>query len=293
MTLVMLGAILVDRPALSMRNLALSALIVLAREPEALLGPSFQMSYAAVAALIAASEWARGRFPPGEPGGPLHRMLRWAAVAGAALLATTVVATLATAPFGSYHFHALNPFGLIGNAMAVPLVSMVVMPCAVLGVLAFPFGLDRVAWEIMGVGVAQVLRVSHWVSEFGGSTLMVPAFGAAALVLMAMGLITATLLVSPLRLLAVIPAAVGVWLAALPNRFDIYIDRDGSGVAVRGADQRLVTMGRVPGFVIEQWLKADGDGRKAGDPSLQAGTRCDALGCVAELRNARSIALGS
>src|SRR5215207_10614235 len=97
MILVMLGAILIDRPALSLRNLALSALIVLAREPEALLGPSFQMSYAAVAALIAAAEWARGRFPPAEPGGPLHRLLRWALVAMVALLATTVVATLATA----------------------------------------------------------------------------------------------------------------------------------------------------------------------------------------------------
>ena len=73
MTLVMLGAVLVDRPALSMRNLALSALIVLAREPEALLGPSFQMSYAAVAALIAAAEWARGRFPPAEPAGAVGR----------------------------------------------------------------------------------------------------------------------------------------------------------------------------------------------------------------------------
>jgi competence protein ComEC len=161
MTLVMLGAILVDRPALSMRNLALSALIVLAREPEALLGPSFQMSYAAVAALIAAAGWARGRFPPAEPGGPLHRLLRWALVAVVALLATTVVATLATAPFGSFHFHALNPFGVIGNALAVPLVSVVVMPCAVLGVLAFPFGLDRPVWELMGLGVAEVVRVSQ------------------------------------------------------------------------------------------------------------------------------------
>jgi competence protein ComEC len=291
MTLVMLGAILVDRPALSMRNLALSALIVLAREPEALLGPSFQMSYAAVAALIAAAEWARGRFPPAEPGGPVHRMTRWAILAGVALIATTVVATLATAPFGSFHFHTINPFGLIGNALAVPLVSIVVMPCAVIGVLAFPFGVDRAVWEVMGIAVAQVLRVSRWVEEFGGSTLVVPAFGAEALALMALALIILTLLISPLRLAAVVPAAAGLWLAATPKGFDIYIDRDGSGAAVRAGSGRLVVIGRVPAFVAEQWLKADGDGRKADDPSLRAGARCDPLGCVMELHDARTVAL--
>jgi competence protein ComEC len=291
MTLVMLGAILVDRPALSMRNLALSALIVLAREPEALLGPSFQMSYAAVAALIAASEWARHRFPPGEPGGPVHRILRSVVSAAVALLATTIVATLATAPFGSFHFHALNPFGIVGNALAVPLVSLVVMPCAVLGVLAFPFGLDRVAWELMGVAVEQVLRVSQWVSEFGNSTVMVPAFGTGALALMAFALIAATILISPIRVVAIVPAAAGLWLAASPERFDIYIDRDGVGAAVRGSRQPLVILGRPPAFVVEQWLKADGDGRKADDPALKAGTRCDLLGCVAPLPDARTVAL--
>ena len=64
------------------------------------------MSYAAVAALMAAAEWARGRFPPAEPGGPVHRLTRWALVAVVALLATTLVATLATAPFGSFHFNS-------------------------------------------------------------------------------------------------------------------------------------------------------------------------------------------
>ena len=291
MTLVMLGAVLVDRPALSMRNLALSALIVLAREPEALLGPSFQMSYAAVAALIAAAEWARGRFPPAEPAGTVGRAVRWLAFAGFALVATTLVASLATAPFGSFHFHALNPFGLLGNALAVPLVSLVVMPCAVVGVLAFPFGLDRPIWEVMGVAVAAVLRVSHWVSGFDGSTLVVPAYGAEALGLMALALIIVTVLVSPLRLAALLPAAAGVWLAATPKRFDVYVDRSGAGAAIRGARGELVTTGRVSAFVVEQWLRADGDARKPDDAGLAAGGRCDALGCVVELGDGRAVAL--
>jgi competence protein ComEC len=198
---------------------------------------------------------------------------------------------LATAPFGSFHFHTINPFGLIGNALAVPLVSMVVMPCAVLGVLAVPFGLDRPIWELMAIAVALVLRVSQWVSEFGGSTLVVPAYGAEALALMAFGLIILTLSASPLRLAAIVPAAAGLWLAASPKRFDIYIDRDGSGAAVRASNRQLVVMRRVPAFVAEQWLRADGDGRKADDASLRAGVRCDAVGCVTELADKRAVAL--
>ena len=210
--------------------------------------------------------------------------MRWLAFAGFALVATTLVASLATAPFGSFHFHALNPFGLLGNALAVPLVSLVVMPCAVVGVLAFPFGLDRPIWELMGVAVAAVLRVSHWVSGFDGSTLVVPAYGADALGLMALALIVVTVLVSPLRLAALLPAAAGVWLAATPKRFDVYVDRSGAGAAIRGARGELVTTGRVSAFVVEQWLRADGDARKPDDAGLAAGGRCDALGCVVAAR---------
>ena len=167
MTLVMFGAVLVDRPALSIRNLAIAALIVLAREPEALLGPSFQMSFGAVAALMAfVPLMQRRRARRAAPQPLLERGLRWAGRAMLGLVTTTLVASIATAPFAAYHFQTLNPYGLIGNALALPLVSLVVMPSAVLGVLAYPFGLDRPVWQVMGAAVAQVLDVSAWVGGF-------------------------------------------------------------------------------------------------------------------------------
>jgi competence protein ComEC len=143
----------------------------------------------------------------------------------------------------------------------------------------------------MGFAVAKVLGVSQWVSEFAGSTIIVPAFAVEALALMALGLVIFTILVSPLRLAALIPAAAGLWLAVSPMRFDVYVDRDGAGAAVRAATRQLVVLGRTPAFVVEQWLKADGDGRKPDDASLRAGARCDPLGCVAALADGRMIAL--
>jgi competence protein ComEC len=290
MTLVMFGAVLADRPALSIRNLSIAALIVLAREPEALLGPSFQMSFGAVAAMMALVPLMHRRQTEGAPATLIGKGLVWLRQAGLGLITTTLVASIATAPFAAYHFQTLNPYGLIGNALALPLVSMIVMPSAVLGVLAYPFGLDRPVWQLMGAAVSQVLEVSAWVGSFGGSTVVVPALGIGALGLLSIGLLVLTLPASSLRWLALVPAGAGLAFAAAPERHDIYIDREGAGAAIRSAGGRLTLVGKTSSFVAEQWLRADGDDRSADDPSLRRDARCDRAGCVVEGRSRTFIA---
>ncbi|WP_262296922.1 ComEC/Rec2 family competence protein [Microvirga sesbaniae] len=290
MTLVMFGAVMADRPALSIRNLSISALVVLAREPEALLGPSFQMSFSAVAAMMALVPLMHRRVPDGGSSGLVARVASRAARPAFGLVTTTLVASVATAPFAAYHFQSLNPYGLVGNALALPLVSLVAMPCAVLGVLAYPFGLDRPIWQLMGAAVSQVLDVSTWVGGFGGSTLVVPALGSASLVLLSVGLILLALPASSLRWLAVVPAGVGLACAAVPYRYDVFIDRDGAGAAIRGRDSRLTLVGRPSRFIAEQWLRADGDARSVDDASLRRDARCDRAGCVVAAAGGRWIA---
>lgn len=297
MTGVMLGAVLFDRPALSMRNLAIAAILVLAWQPETLLGPSFQMSFSAVVGLIAGAEWMRDRTrDPGPTPGPAGKVVRWIATGMLGILTTTIIATIATGPFAAYHFQIANPYGLIGNALALPIVSVVVMPAGVIGMLLIGFGLDHVAWEVMGFGIARVLDVAHFVAGFAGSNLPVAAFGNGALALMVIGLLTATLFVSQLRRLAVIPAGIGFALAMTPERPDLYVDRNGAGAAIRGPQGSLVLLGRPSDFVTAQWLKADGDARLMGGgdqeaiASLHAGVHCDPLGCTAIFREGRAAA---
>ncbi|GJD65121.1 hypothetical protein MPEAHAMD_5308 [Methylobacterium frigidaeris] len=291
MTLVMLGAILVDRPALSLRNLALAALISLAREPEGLLGPSFQMSFGAVAGLVACARLIEGRLWNPEGGGPITRAVAWCLATVVGTLATTLVAQVATAPFATYHFQTVQPFGLVGNALTLPLVSLVVMPAAVLGILATPFALDRPVWWTMGLAVRGMLDISAWIQGFDRATLVLPAFGPGALGLMTVALLLLVLPVSGLRWLGLVPGLLGLALAAAPERRDLYVDREGGGAALRGSDGRLVVLGRPPAFVLEQWLKADGDGRSRDDPGLNAGARCDKLGCVGHGPQGVSVAL--
>ncbi|GJE26473.1 ComEC/Rec2 family competence protein [Methylobacterium organophilum] len=280
MTLVMLGAILVDRPALSMRNLALAALIALAREPEALLGPSFQMSFGAVAGLIACAPLLDRVFPRAREGGRWLRLAASAATATLGTLATTLVAQIATAPFATYHFQTVQPFGLVGNALTLPLVSLVVMPSAVLGMLATPFALDRPVWWLMGLAVKGMLAIATWIAGFDAATLVLPAFGTGALAALTLALLLLVLPGARLRWLALLPVGAGLCLAAGRERPDILIDRHGAGAAVRGSDGRLVALGKPSAFVLEQWLKADGDGRRAEALADRAGARCDPLGCT-------------
>ena len=290
MTLVMFGAVLADRPALSIRNLSIAALVVLAREPEALLGPSFQMSFGAVAAMMTLVPLMQRRSPENPSADLIGKALGWAARAVCGLMTTTLVASLATAPFAAYHFQSLNPYGLVGNALALPLVSLVVMPAAVLGVLAYPFGLDEPIWMLMGSAVAQVLDASAWVGSFSGSTVVVPALDAGTLALLSVSLVALTIPASHLRWLALVPACAGLALAAHPKRYDIYVDRDGTGAAIRNLRGELTLVGRPSGFVVEQWLRADGDGRSAGDASLRHAARCDRLACVVETSAQRAVA---
>ncbi|MBN8534868.1 MAG: ComEC/Rec2 family competence protein [Rhizobiales bacterium] len=302
MTLVMLGAILVDRPALAMRNVAISALIVLAREPESLLGPSFQMSYAAVAALIAGNAlWRRYRPEREATEGPhgiiqsgfLARAVPVLLLAFGGILATTILASLATAPFSAYHFHRLNPYGLIGNALAIPLVSLVVMPCAVIGTLLVPFGLDGPVWAIMGEGMRGVLFVAAKVASLEGAAPPVARMPAYLFGMLVIALIMLVMLSSALRFLSIpilILWAILVRTAPLP---DLMIAPDGRMALFRAESGRyaLLSPGTPSSFTLQQWLPSIGDPRLPADPSLKQGTRCDRSGCTGRTASGQRISL--
>lgn len=293
MTLVMFGAILFDRPAISMRNLAIAALIVLALEPETIVGPSFQMSFAAVAGMIAAHEWwieRRGadREPPGWGGIWVRRLL----TAVVASLAATLIASLATAPFAAFHFQRLNPYGLIGNALAIPFVSFVVMPAAVVGTLLLPFGLDGPVWQLMGIGSDKVLEVAAWVAKIDGSVRGLRAFPVGPLLWMAAGFVVLVLVRSPLRMAGLAAIAVAALAAGRMPPPDVIVDRQGRIAALRGQDERLRILARSTSrFTIDRWLAADGDLRKGDDASLKAGTACDRVGCVGLMADGAAVAL--
>ncbi len=167
------------------------------------------------------------------------------------------------------------------------------MPASVFGVLAYPFGLDWPAWALVGLASEMVLRLAHWVASFDHATVGMAAFGPLTLGLFALSLLWVTLWTTWLRWLAILPLVIGVATATKPDRPDILVERDGTGMAVRGSAGRLIAAGKPSNFVLQQWLTADGDGRAPTDPSLRDGAQCDAGGCVVKARDGRAIAFAS
>lgn len=288
MTLVMLGAILFDRPALAMRNLAISGLIVLSLRPESLLGPSFQMSFGAVAGLVAYGEFMRRRreLRAEKASGATYDsvVVRGIRIAGD-FAATSLIAGLCTAPFQAFHFHRLNPYGLLGNSLAVPICSIIVMPAALLGVVLYPLGLDAPAWWLMGQGIAAISAFAQSISTIGGAIADVGRYPAVAMGIIALALAWFTIMTTRMIQIAAMPILiVGALLALTATRPNLILDASGQVAMLRGDDGKLVAVGqRRSAFSMQQWLSSDRDGRKPSDVSLTAGAHCDASGCAAKI----------
>jgi competence protein ComEC len=289
---IVLIAVMLDRTALTLRTLAMAALAVLLITPEAVVHPSFQMSFAATLALVAVYGGGMAFARP-DADDPLHvRVALWGGREIAALILASLVAGLATTPYAAYHFHRAAPYGVIANLLAMPIVSFWVMPAGLMGVLTLPFGFDAVFWRLMGQGIGWMDAVALWVASLPGAVGRIGAFGIGPLLLGTAGLLLVCLLRTPLRWsggLAVVIAS--LWALATPSP-DVFIAADGRIVAARGGDGRLAVMKTgSDSFAVREWLAADGDARGPGDASLNEGTKCDGLGCVVRLPDGRFIAL--
>ena len=272
MTLIVLGAVIIDRRALTMRNLAFAVLAVVALEPEAILGVSFQLSFAAVAALVAVMEARIGELragsrpvcaPSGTRAEARARRRSSRRASRSASSSRPPSRPSATASFMAYHFHDLSPYVLIGNPLTLTIIEFFAVPGALLGAALYPLGLDGPVWLYVGAGIRFILWVARFIAEAPASTLHLRAFAPYALPFLALAVMSATIWRTWIFRASAIPfALVGLIGAAHGTRYDVIIAPSGDQAAVRDADGRLQIVGkRFNAFAAEQWLSADGDGR--------------------------------
>lgn len=286
MTSIVLFAVLIDRTAITMRLVAWAAFAVLALLPESLLGPSFQMSFAAVLALIAAWEVVRERFASWRAGGGVARR---ALVGLAGVGMTTLVAGFASAPYALYHFNRFAAFGLIANLIAVPLTGLWVMPLAVAAALLWPPGLQDWALVPMGWGVEGIIFVAEKVAGWGGAVALLPAMPVWGLIAVTLGGLWLCLWQTRWRLAGVPVLLLGLLSIAFARGPDVLVSGDGKLVAVRGADGLLqLSSDRAAPLTRDSWLRRAGQEEMALWPSEGASVdgmlACDPAGCLYRAR---------
>jgi competence protein ComEC len=285
--LVLLG-IALGRDALTLRLVAVGALVVLLLWPESLPGASFQMSFAAITAIVALHEHPRIRalLARREELWPM-KLGRF----GLGLVLTGLAVELALIPIALWHFHQAGLYGALANIVAIPLTTFVIMPLEALALLFDLVGLGAPFWWLAGAALDLLLALAHAVAEAPGAVARLPTLPTAAFALMAGGGLWLALWRTKWRRWGVVPIAAGAAAALATPAPDLLVTGDGRHLAVRTESGELALLrGRAGEYVRDLMSQSAGYEGEAGELEQLRSAACSADFCAAELRGWRLLA---
>ncbi|MFN3352067.1 MAG: ComEC/Rec2 family competence protein [Brevundimonas sp.] len=268
-------AILANRQAISMHALAVAAVAVLILQPEAIVTPGFQMSFAATAALVALAEaWPR---QPREISAPLvivvlQRAGAWLSIA----ILASLVAGAATGPFAMQHFNRTAMFGLLANLIVAPLSDFLIMPMLALGAVFEPLGLGAPFLWAAGQGISAMLAVGGWIAGLPGAVVTIPSAPTAALPIAFLGVLFLCLWRGPLRW-AGLPFACAVLLWPRMEPPDLWIGDGGANAAIVRGGTAEVARGTADAFAVDVWSRRRG---LVAEPRAPEARSCDRTRCL-------------
>ncbi|WP_414714473.1 ComEC/Rec2 family competence protein [Sphingomonas sp.] len=279
--LMVLAAMMLGREAITLRLVAFGALAVLLLWPEALMGPSFQMSFAAVTAIVALHESrrVRGWFERREEGWGR----RFARGAGSLLL-TGLVVEIALTPIALFHFHKSGVYGALANIVAIPLTTFVIMPLEAAALFLDTAGLGAPFWWLAGKALGLLLWIAHAAANAPGALAMLPGMPGGAYALMVAGGLWFALWKTRVRLAGLVPAATGAaWALATPMP-DLLVTGDGRHLALRTAGGEIALLRDRAGDYVRDMLAENG-GVDAELPALaeQQEARCSPDLCLIDV----------
>tara|TARA_B100000508_G_scaffold140522_1_gene141912 strand:- start:1860 stop:3974 length:2115 start_codon:yes stop_codon:yes gene_type:complete len=285
-------AIMLDRTAISMRLVALAAFVVLLFSPESLVSVSFQMSFAAVVALVCFYErispyWTKLYSHAG--------FMRRAMLYLIGVILTTVVAGFATGFFAMYHFQTFALYGTIANIIAVPIMAFIVMPALLFSYLLMPIGLEEVSLDIAGYGISWILASAHWVANMDGAVSRFVAFPFLPFVIIVICLWFMCLwrgALSQIALGIALLTSISLFFVKQPT---IQISSDFKLVSIRDDDGHIVvSSGRQDRYTADNWLRRNGQKTREKQTFPKEGAfreglpfRCDIFGCRGELEGVK------
>lgn len=262
MTFIVLLGVLFARQAVSMRMIAWAALVVLIISPQALISASFQMSFAAVTALVAFYERYAGRLQRFLSGNCYQdtalfiRILKviWLYFIG--IMVSDFVASLATLPFAVYHFNRIAVFTTITNLAAGPIIGLVIMPFVLLALLLMPLGWEYWPLKLVGYGIEQVNQITAYVAGLPDAAYQVLSMPLWGLLSVVYGALWICLWQGKWRCWGAIPVVVGMLSIFTVSVPDMMADAEGKVFAVKTENGRLVVLPtRGNNYLKKVWLE--------------------------------------
>ncbi len=289
--LLVLVALALGREAMTLRLVAAGAMVILLLWPEALAGASFQLSFAAVTAIVALHESPRVRrwFGPHEEGWGA-RLLR----GGGSLLLTGLVVEAVLLPIGLFHFHKAGMYGALANIVAIPLTTFVIMPLEALALLLDVVGLGAPIWWLCGQALRLLLWIAHATANAPGAVQALPAMPRSSYALMIAGGLWIALWRTRMRWAGVLPLMVGAAWAMATAAPDVIVTGDGRHLAMRTAHGGYALLRERAGDYVRSLL-AESGGVDGELPVLDdvPDARCNADVCLATVRGRRIAATRS
>lgn len=268
MTSIVLIGVLFDRKAISLRTVAWAAICILLVNPESVLGASFQLSFAAVTALVVFYERRVKDFNANKISSYIK-----------GIFTSSLIASLATTPFAAYHFNRIALYGILSNLLAIPLTVFWIMPLGIASLMLMPFGWETIALIPMGWGIDILLLIANYTANLPFAQISVPTISVSAFLPMIFGGLLLVLLRSKLRLAGPAFIATGLVLTLMGKQPDVLISQNGKLTAIK--DNRghiLVSNLRYASYVRDNWIR--GWGKENESPvSFEEAIPCDVLGC--------------
>ena len=271
------GAILLDRRALSLRALAIAAIVVICLTPEAVIQPGFQMSFSATAALLALAESLKN--PVSEISVPMWVKAIQSALRGLWLsLLASVVATAATTPFAIAYFNRFSVYGLLSNLFEAPVTAFLVMPALALGTVFSATPLGGICLRVAGIGLWLIERIAALTSDLPQAVINWPSAPPYVLGISFIGLLWICLVRGKIRWIGLLAAAAILWWPRVTPP-DIWIDPEGGNAAIRIGNSAYVMRSKVRQYGYEQWTQHYG--LKALDETVRDQNYfCKGYGCM-------------
>lgn len=277
MSSMVLMAIILDRSGTPLRIVAFAAMYILITAPESIISPSFQMSFSAVIGLIAAFEWLTPHLQKIAAQRRIPRIFM--SILGTII--SSIVATLATAPFAIYHFNRNSPYGVFANILAIPVTSFEIMPFGMIAIMLMPFHLEWITQWPLRLGIDFVIWIANYVSSlpYAGSTI--PAINNWQLLLISFGFLWLTIWKTPWRLLGIGFALVAVTGSFFNKTADVIISSDGALFAVKNEQGDLIfSTNKTARYSRSVWSSRSGQEDTQGiKESVSNLINCDIAGC--------------